>query len=304
MYRFIQLGELKRKENDILKITNFNPVILQGATKLNSGVYMDLFLLNNGRAFKMFKPPKHNNFLYQAAFGRYYNNTSRKLQLADDIRDESVIITPDEVAVDDEKYVKGFYYDYDSTPSALDFFATNPSEDEVNRFFLNLSNAVEKCHDKKVVAPDLNFGNILYDRNTGKISYIDYDGLQIGRVPTNVINSDIFYKQNPVLRKSKYSAPGGLYSKEIDTFSILVGYLAKTKGLNISSLPEFQKLSGVERDDEEYMLLREKCLETLDSIGINDRELADGYISLFSNKQVNPEPKKLIKRQFLYSTNK
>ena len=88
--------------------------------------------------------------------------------------------------------------------------------------FLNLSNAVEKCHDKKVVAPDLNFGNILYDRNTGKISYIDYDGLQIGRVPTNVINSDIFYKQNPVLRKSKYSAPGGLYSKEIDTFSILV----------------------------------------------------------------------------------
>ena len=148
-----------------MKITNFNPVILQGATKLNNGVYMDLFLLNNGRAFKMFKPPKHNNFLYQAAFGRYYNNTSRKLQLADDIRDESVIITPDEVAVDDEKYVKGFYYDYDSTPSALDFFATNPSEDEVNRFFLNLSSAVEKCHDKKVVAPDLNFGNILYDRS-------------------------------------------------------------------------------------------------------------------------------------------
>lgn len=106
MYKFIQLGELKRKENDILKITNFNPVILQGATKLNSGVYMDLFLLNNGRAFKMFKPPKHNNFLYQAAFGRYYNNTSRKLQLADDIRDESVIITPDEVAVDDENMLK------------------------------------------------------------------------------------------------------------------------------------------------------------------------------------------------------
>ena len=66
-------------------------------------------------------------------------------------------VTVELVAVDDEKYVKGFYYDYDSTPSALDFFATNPSEDEVNRFFLNLSNAVEKCHDKKVVATRLKF---------------------------------------------------------------------------------------------------------------------------------------------------
>lgn len=278
-----------------MRISNFNPVMLKQGIRLTSGKnpYTDVYLLNNNTVFKYLKTSAENNL----AYGMFYNTFCAKLNAASKLQDIAELVLPEEVSVDAKKYVKGFSYQYVNLPDLASFFSDTVTMDEVTGFYIALSELTDRLYDRKVIVPDLiTSSNLLYDKENKKIRLIDYDGMQIENIPTNVISHTLRYKQNPVLRSSKYFNCNGTYTKEINTMSLLVDYLYRLTGINVADNPDFQGISSLEANGMSLDKVKDKIRELFNSIGIDDKEIVNGYINVFSAKQDNPEAKKLIKR--------
>lgn len=282
-----------------MKITNFNPVMLERAIKLTDGKnpYTDVYLLNTGRVFKYLKLPFLNSAAEFTRYHRFYNNFYRKLKTADELRNTKGLIIPDEISVDNKNDIKGFYYPYHDTPDLTDFFINYYNMEDITEFYLLLADRVEALAKEKVIVPDLiTPSNILYDKEKKEIFLIDYDGMQIKDIPTNTISMTLRYLQNPILRTDKYKSEDGLFTKRINDMSILVDYLYRLSGINIAAMPVFQKIVY----DEYHGQISDKRIEEIiyqfNDMGIFDSEIMFGYINIFSSKEENPNPKKLIKR--------
>ena len=90
-------------------------------------------------------------------------------------------------------------------------------------------------------------GNVLYNPLNRKIYALDYDGLQIENLSCNGV-SDFIYKPHSMslLHSSKYYKDG-LYTKNLDIYSIYVTYIYYTTKLNLPKDP------NLKNNIEEYL---------------------------------------------------
>ena len=282
-----------------MKITNFKPIMLDYADRLTSGKnpYTDVYKLQNDRIFKMLKSPSSNGSMSLLSYREFYNRFCRKLEQAKNLGNLGCLATPDEISVSDTGRVKGYLYQFNSSKTLEELEINEQDFEFITKCFLAISSEIEKLHEHNIVVPDLaNFTNILYDPITGKVSFLDYDGMQVGNIPTNCISKMIQYRNNPVLKNSKYIRPNGLYTPKIDELGLIVSYLYSLSGINIASIDCFQQLYSSENDLEQFLFKRRSANEKLESLGIDDEEIKDCLIDSFTSKECKMDAHTLVKR--------
>ena len=278
-----------------MKITNFNPVMLNNAFMLTEGKnpYTEVYKLADGRIFKYLKPPVSNNFMYQKEYAWHYNMFCGKLKKRDSLTELSELVLPEEVTVNQDGIVKGYYTPVRKEKNIKQLLEESENIELVTNYFEDLCDAIDKLHEKNIVVPDLiTEENVLYDPETRKVLFIDYDGMQVGNTPTNAISSKLCYKTNKVLQTSKYRNCLGLYTKELDSLSLVTGYFYHITGINLASVLLFQELVKNENDEEYYL----KIHNFFENIGIDDLDIINSFIDYFQNGKNNIKPKTLIKK--------
>lgn len=281
-----------------MRITNFNPAILLNAKKLTEGrnPFTDVYLLSNNRVLKLLKENNPYNYSEMIAKRAFYRMFCAKIDAVDHLRDIASLTLPDEVTKENDG-VKGFSYSFNTVKEATSFLEKNNEVNDIAEFYCRLLDELEILHGRDIVVPDLiNNDNILYDHNSKEVYFIDYDGMQIGDIPTNVISSKLYYRKNPIIRSAKYSNRNNLYKKSLDDLSVLVDFLFQVTGVNIASLEPFQRLYFDKLDQYELNKDKRKIKDLFSDLKISDSEVIDGYTALFSEDLTNPKPKRLIKK--------
>jgi len=282
-----------------MKITNFNPVMLENADRLTSGKnpYTDVYKLQNDRIFKMIKPPCSNGYMSLLSYKEFYKRFCQKLEMAKKLGTLDCLVAPDEVSVLEDGMVKGYFYPFNNSKTLDELNINERDFDFISRCFTDIASSVEDLHEHGIVVPDLfNASNILYDPITREVSFIDYDGMQVGNVPTNAISSMLEYRKNPILRNRKYSnRNNGLYTEKLDDLALSISYLYNLSGVNLASIPTFQELYSHEDDEDRYLYERYRAGKVLDSLGIDDSLIKDQFIDSFTTRENPSNAKSLIK---------
>ena len=279
-----------------MKITNFNPVMLENAQLLTDGrnPFTEVYRLTDGRIFKYLKPPARSDYFYQQGYARHYNSFCKKLKQSEELADVKSLVLPSEVSTDERGYVKGYFMPLKREKNILQLLADCDDVQLLTNYFEDLCDAIDELHKVGIVVPDLiTEENVLYDPVERKILFLDYDGMQVGNSKTNAISGKLCYKNNSVLRTSKYSNYG-LYTEELDNMSLATGYLFQLTGINLSSIMLFQELANCDNlsEEDEY---NKKICEFFMSLGIDDKKIIDGFMSYFSSSKKNQPVKPLIK---------
>jgi hypothetical protein len=279
-----------------MKITNFNPVMLENAQLLTNGrnPFTEVYRLTDGRIFKYLKPPARADFFYQQGYAKHYNAFCNKLKQSEELADVKSLVLPSEVSTDERGYVKGYFMPLKREKNILQLLADCDDVQLLTNYFEDLCDAIDELHKVGIVVPDLiTEENVLYDPVERKILFLDYDGMQVGNSKTNAISGKLCYKNNSVLRTSKYSNYG-LYTEELDNMSLATGYLFQLTGINLSSIMLFQELANCDdiSEEDEY---NKKICEFFMSLGIDDKKIIDGFMSYFSSSKKNQPVKPLIK---------
>lgn len=254
-----------------------------------------MYKLSDGRIFKCLKKPIIRNNRDLTRYEKFYSSFCAKLEKADSLTDLKELVLPEEIVLDKKDKVIGYYYNYENMEDVSTFFQNTNDLTKISEYFKLLLKTIETVHGQKVVVPDLiTSSNVLYDEKKNIIRLIDYDGLQIGNIPTNVISGKLNYLGNPILKSNKYVDRDGLYTSKIDELSILLDYLFQLTGLNVSSIKAFQKYYRNEWDRVWNRVNREQIQSLFNSIGIDDEGIINGYINLFSGIEENPEARIII----------
>lgn len=282
-----------------MKITNFNFGMVKDGKRLDQGKnpYTLVYLLNSSKVFKLLKRPYSNNMAVLSSYHRFRVNFNSKLALAEKLRHNQSLILPDEICVDKNNQINGFSYEYVDLPDLTSFFNESQDIESITELYILIASLVEKLYSDGVIAPDLiNKGNILYNPKSKAVKFIDYDGLQIDSVQSNSISKTLMYRQNPVLSQAKYRNHHNLFTKEINTMSLLIGYLEAVTGINVASLAIFQKIMYYEQNGKMDEKRKQFIGEVFHNVGIFDEEVINGYTNLFSAVEPNPAPLPIIKK--------
>ncbi len=282
-----------------MKISNSNPSILNCARKLTDGrnPYTEVYLLEDNRVFKLLKTPFFRNNAEYNYYCHFKEHFRLKLELVDELGNHPFLILPEEVSFDKKDNIKGFSYGYSSIPDLTSFFTPDCSIESITAFYIRLTKVVKELYNCGVVAPDLiNTGNILYDEKSGTIQLIDYEGLQIKNIPASAISQILRRPRNFVLSRSKYRDNNGLYTEELNTMSLLVGYLYCISGVNVANLTVFQDLIHDEYCGKISCESQKEINDIFHSLGLYDEEIINGYTNLFLPTKANPDPLLLIRK--------
>lgn len=282
-----------------MKISNFNQSILNCAKKLTDGKnpYTEVYLLENNRVFKLLKTPFFRNNAEYNHYCRFKDDFKSKLGIADQLSSTPFLVLPEEMSIDKKDNIRGFSYDYVDIPDLSSFFTPERSTESITEFYIALSKVVKELYKDGVIAPDLiNIGNILYDEDSKKIQLIDYEGLQIKNIHASAISQILMSPRNFVLSRSKYKDNNGLYTEELNTMSLLIGYFYCILGVNIAGLPVFQDLIHDEYRGQISHESEREIHDIFNDLGLYDEEIIEGYTNLFLPSKENPEPLPLIKK--------
>lgn len=103
--------------------------------------------------------------------------------------------------------------------------------------YANIHSQIEKNikmgNNTGIVFPDLCTTENIRITNEGKVVFIDYDGLQIGKMPA-VGYSDFLGIPKEVLTKKYYDFDSGLFTKELDIKSTIFLYFLDVFGVNLA----------------------------------------------------------------------
>ncbi|MCM1053840.1 MAG: hypothetical protein NC483_07710 [Ruminococcus sp.] len=169
----------------------------------------------------------------------------------------------------------------------VDYYNLHNNEitlDAITKYILAVCTIVEACHKHNIVNPDMaTGGNVLYNSENGNVLLSDYHDMQVGNLRTDNISSFVAF--DPILSTPKYFN-GGLYSKNIDLYTLAIRYFYYATKLNV---PKTRAVHG----DMEYLLniagisstLFADCFRALfnpniDNLNIEEaiKELNDSYI--------------------------
>ena len=215
-----------------LKIKNYNRSVLEHATLITRGsCFFDTYDLNNGYIFKKLKDDDDLGLLEILEYDTFIKDILVKLQLSQEIDCES-IIKPDSIYM-----LKDFFIGYTVAKvdgvSLDDILSESPDLDFISSLIIKLSEEVRKANKEGVNFPDLgNASNVMIERGTGKIKFIDYDGLQVFDQPSYSISNLISPSTNPYFDSVKYrSKKTGIVESNLDKatlYALFLYYSTKT----------------------------------------------------------------------------
>lgn len=215
-----------------LKIKNYNRSVLEHATLITRGsCFFDTYDLNNGYIFKKLKDDDDLDFLEILEYDTFIKDILIKLQLSQEIDCES-IIKPDSIYM-----LKDFFIGYTVAKvdgvSLDDTLSESSDLDSISSLIIKLSEEVRKANKEGVNFPDLgNSSNVMIERGTGKIKFIDYDGLQVFDQPSYSISNLISPSTNPYFDSVKYrSKKTGIVESNLDKatlYALFLYYSTKT----------------------------------------------------------------------------
>lgn len=215
-----------------LKIKNYNRSVLEHATLITRGsCFFDTYDLNNGYIFKKLKDDDDLGLLEMLEYDTFIKDILVKLQLSQEIDCES-IIKPDSIYM-----LKDFFIGYTVAKvdgvSLDDTLSESSDLDFISSLIIKLSEEVRKANKEGVNFPDLgNASNVMIERGTGKIKFIDYDGLQVFDQPSYSISNLISPSTNPYFDSVKYrSKKTGIVESNLDKatlYALFLYYSTKT----------------------------------------------------------------------------
>ena len=215
-----------------LKIKNYNRSVLEHATLITRGsCFFDTYDLNNGYIFKKLKDDDDLGLLEMLEYDTFIKDILIKLQLSQEIDCES-IIKPDSIYM-----LKDFFIGYTVAKvdgvSLDDTLSESSDLDFISSLIIKLSEEVRKANKEGVNFPDLgNASNVMIERGTGKIKFIDYDGLQVFDQPSYSISNLISPSTNPYFDSVKYrSKKTGIVESNLDKatlYALFLYYSTKT----------------------------------------------------------------------------
>ena len=286
----------------ILNEGTWKESLVDDATLITDGSgLMKTYDMNNGQILKVVKPIE--DVISMTQYRNYYDFLSelrKKIKLSR-MYDIPSLVLPKNVYYDSNDEVKAY-----SVPrvndESLHTHLTGIKDIELfDKVFSVLCDEVRLLNREGIILPDLaNLGNVLFNPKSGKMKFIDYDGMQVQWAETFSISELLCQDGNDMLFDEKYRKKG-LFNSNIDKLSLLVLYLYHTTGVNImSDISIFLQINQtmnldskpIDKTPPSWSLF----LEFFERIGITGTELADLVYRSFDPTSTNRYPKEAIKK--------
>ena len=249
----IQIRELKIK-----KIINHN----------NKSI---IYLLENGTVLKLY------NTKLLEMLKRVGIDHEKKILDAKEITKVPEIITPKKAVYENKTFI-GY-----TMPRVLgeDF---NTHDDNLSiserenllyyiRQHLQLEDIVKRANQEEIIFPDLcTCDNILINGN--KISFIDYDGLQIKNHRVDAISTSLG-EPSQYFKNRKYTTANGLFTKELDKKSLIILFFLSAFNINLNKIGTNAMGHIITLDD------------IFDIIGLEDYDIMNKVWKIFNDKETN-----------------
>ena len=204
--------------------------IIRGAKLISRSTCGEVYRLKNGDILKFFHPA-----LLQIL--NHDHSLEKKIMGAKPIEEVPEIITPNRAVFN----LQSKFVAYTMPPAeGVDFNSYDQSFTMEQRadlkgysdVFYNLSSAVERANKKGIIMPDLcTCDNIFI--SGGKISIIDYDGLQVGKHKAYTISTTLGAEIQYHLPKYM---DGDYFTPEIDKKSLVLLYFLNTFNINLNKV--------------------------------------------------------------------
>lgn len=249
----IQISELKIK-----KIINHN----------NKSI---IYLLENGTVLKLY------NTKLLEMLKRVGIDHEKKILDAKEITKVPEIITPKKAVYENKTFI-GY-----TMPRVLgeDF---NTHDDNLSiserenllyyiRQHLQLEDIVKRANQEEIIFPDLcTCDNILINGN--KISFIDYDGLQIKNHRVDAISTSLG-EPSQYFKNRKYTTANGLFTKELDKKSLIILFFLSAFNINLNKIGTNAMGHIITLDD------------IFNIIGLEDYDIMNKVWKIFNDKETN-----------------
>lgn len=275
-----------------LKIKNYNRSVLEHATLITRGsCFFDTYDLNNGYIFKKLKDDDDLDFLEILEYDTFIKDILIKLQLSQEIDCES-IIKPDSIYM-----LKDFFIGYTVAKvdgvSLDDTLSESSDLDFISSLIIKLSEEVRKANKEGVNFPDLgNASNVMIERGTGKIKFIDYDGLQVFDQPSYSISNLISPSTNPYFDSAKYrSKKTGIVESNLDKASLYALFLYYSTKTQMSRFKHGDYVVSGRKISIKDEAIDRYCSE----IGVIDTSMQEDIHTIYSPR-TNNYPDTSIKR--------
>ncbi len=147
--------------------------------------------------------------------------------------------------------------------------------DVIVDYYEKIEKIVKECHsqEEKIIIPDLlTGGNVLYNPETKAVGIVDYDDCQVGKYETDSISDFIYNKNTAFLLHSPKYYRKGLYSENIDMFSIYTGFIYFATKMNLPKVP------FLKQDLDQYLQM----------VGFNGTSAAQKIKKICDPRQDNP----------------
>lgn len=211
---------------------------LRGAKLIKQSFTGEVYLLKSGEYLK-----KYNLEIRQIQNSDH--SLERKIMNARPFENVPEIITPTTAVFNRQNQFVGYivppaegtdlnsYQDNFTFSQRLDLYG-------YGKLFASISSAVERANQKKVVFPDLCTCDNIFISN-GKISFIDFDGLQIGKHKSWVLSSTLGDRDQYENKKYRNN---GLYTNELDKKSLVMLYFLLAFNIDLNRLGTVEPVTG------------------------------------------------------------
>lgn len=153
----------------------------------------------------------------------------------------------------------------------------NITLNDITKYILAVCNAVELCHEKNIINPDMATNrNVLYNIETGKVYFIDYHDMQVKDIPSK-INTPI--TGDPITSTSKY-LENGLWNANIDLYTLAIRYFYYTTRVFLPDAIRHKPIDIILKHagicDTEFA----DCIRALYNANINNKDIRNAIITL------------------------
>ena len=288
---------MRRLEENVWKDS-----FLDGSTLITDGSgLMKTYDMNNGQILKVVKPIEEVSSMTQ--YRNYYDFLSelrKKIKLSR-MYDIPSLVLPKNVYYDSNDEVKAYSVPRVNDESLHSHLTGIKDIELFDKVFSVLCDEVRPLNREGIILPDLgNTGNVLYNPKSGKMKFIDYDGMQVQWAESFSISQLLCQDDNDMLFDDKYRK-NGLFNANLDKLSLLMLYVYHTTGKNIMSDINFflqmNETMNSELSPSDKISPPSRLFDDfLEQTGLTGTELAELIYRSFDPTSTNRYPKDAIKK--------
>lgn len=275
--------------------------VLDKATLITEGKgFMRTYDLSNGQILKQVKSPDEVSSMYQyGVHSRFVSELSDKLELSK-LMDNPDLVLPSVVYINEYGNIEAYSVPKVEHESLEAVLPRVKSLEVYEKIFSLLTSSVARLNNDGIMLPDLaNTSNVLISPRLERLSFIDYDGMQVKGTNGFFISKLLEQENNPMLTSKKYMR-NGLFNKNIDKLSLLVLFIYYTTGKNImndstSHAQLMQVLNTCLRPGDQIIPDKSMFDELFVNIGIEETELSELVQRVFDPSINNLYPHNAIK---------